>query len=220
MSNNINENSKPVENIFDAFSMGSKMNTASKQERAKIVAAFMEQAKSCFVDTENTVKYMNVLMERTRLRYGFSADEFAAMLGFSSTAAYNKTFMQPNANFGTVLFPYVVQFCYLFGYNLSIPDSVSTPQTVADLYSLELASFLISLGPDAMDDISRTLVGAEYLDPNLRKLSSQILSKAKKYFYGNNGEALPNEIQYRNRLDNAESRIERLEKVEKANLDK
>lgn len=220
MSNNINENSKPVENIFDAFSMGSKMNTASKQERAKIVAAFMEQAKSCFVDTENTVKYLNVLMERTRLRYGFSADEFAAMLGFSSTAAYNKTFMQPNANFGTVLFPYVVQFCYLFGYNLSIPDSVSTPQTVADLYSLELASFLISLGPDAMDDISRTLVGAEYLDPNLRRLSSQILSKAKKYFYGNNGEALPNEIQYRNRLDNAESRIERLEKVEKANLDK
>lgn len=220
MSNNINENSKPVENIFDAFSMGSKMNTASKQERAKIVAAFMEQAKSCFVDTENTVKYLNVLMERTRLRYGFSADEFAAMLGFSSTAAYNKTFMQPNANFGTVLFPYVVQFCYLFGYNLSIPDSVSTPQTVADLYSFELASFLISLGPDAMDDISRTLVGAEYLDPNLRKLSSQILSKAKKYFYGNNGEALPNEIQYRNRLDNAESRIERLEKVEKANLDK
>ena len=220
MSNNINENSKPVENIFDAFSMGSKMNTASKQERAKIVAAFMEQAKSCFVDTENTVKYLNVLMERTRLRYGFSADEFAAMLGFSSTAAYNKTFMQPNANFGTVLFPYVVQFCYLFGYNLSIPDSVSTPQTVADLYSLELASFLISLGPDAMDDISRTLVGAEYLDLNLRKLSSQILSKAKKYFYGNNGEALPNEIQYRNRLDNAESRIERLEKVEKANLDK
>lgn len=220
MSNNINENSKPVENIFDAFSMGSKMNTASKQERAKIVAAFMEQAKSCFVDTENTVKYLNVLMERTRLRYGFSADEFAAMLGFSSTAAYNKTFMQPNANFGTVLFPYVVQFCYLFGYNLSIPNSVSTPQTVADLYSLELASFLISLGPDAMDDISRTLVGAEYLDPNLRKLSSQILSKAKKYFYGNNGEALPNEIQYRNRLDNAESRIERLEKVEKANLDK
>lgn len=220
MSNNINENSKPVENIFDAFSMGSKMNTVSKQERAKIVAAFMEQAKSCFVDTENTVKYLNVLMERTRLRYGFSADEFAAMLGFSSTAAYNKTFMQPNANFGTVLFPYVVQFCYLFGYNLSIPDSVSTPQTVADLYSLELASFLISLGPDAMDDISRTLVGAEYLDPNLRKLSSQILSKAKKYFYGNNGEALPNEIQYRNRLDNAESRIERLEKVEKANLDK
>lgn len=220
MSNNINENSKPVENIFDAFSMGSKMNTASKQERAKIVAAFMEQAKSCFVDTENTVKYLNVLMERTRLRYGFSADEFAAMLGFSSTAAYNKTFMQPNANFGTVLFPYVVQFCYLFGYNLSIPDSVSTPQTVADLYSLELASFLISLGPDAMDDISRTLVGAEYLDPNLRKLSSQILSKAKKYFYGNNGEALPNEIKYRNRLDNAESRIERLEKVEKANLDK
>jgi len=220
MSNNINENSKPVENIFDAFSMGSKMNTASKQERAKIVAAFMEQAKSCFVDTENTVKYLNVLMERTRLRYGFSADEFAAMLGFSSTAAYNKTFMQPNANFGTVLFPYVVQFCYLFGYNLSIPDSVSTPQTVADLYSLELASFLISLGPDAMDDISRTLVGAEYLDPNLRKLSSQILSKAKKYFYGNNGEALPNEIQYRNRLDNAESRIERLEKVEKTNLDK
>lgn len=220
MSNNINENSKPVENIFDAFSMGSKMNTASKQERTKIVAAFMEQAKSCFVDTENTVKYLNVLMERTRLRYGFSADEFAAMLGFSSTAAYNKTFMQPNANFGTVLFPYVVQFCYLFGYNLSIPDSVSTPQTVADLYSLELASFLISLGPDAMDDISRTLVGAEYLDPNLRKLSSQILSKAKKYFYGNNGEALPNEIQYRNRLDNAESRIERLEKVEKANLDK
>lgn len=220
MSNNINENSKPLENIFDAFSMGSKMNTASKQERAKIVAAFMEQAKSCFVDTENTVKYLNVLMERTRLRYGFSADEFAAMLGFSSTAAYNKTFMQPNANFGTVLFPYVVQFCYLFGYNLSIPDSVSTPQTVADLYSLELASFLISLGPDAMDDISRTLVGAEYLDPNLRKLSSQILSKAKKYFYGNNGEALPNEIQYRNRLDNAESRIERLEKVEKANLDK
>lgn len=220
MSNNINENSKPVENIFDAFSMGSKMNTASKQERAKIVAAFMEQAKSCFVDTENTVKYLNVLMERTRLRYGFSADEFAAMLGFSSTAAYNKTFMQPNANFGTVLFPYVVQFCYLFGYNLSIPDSVSTPQTVADLYSLELASFLISLGPDAMDDISRTLVGAEYLDPNLRKLSSQILSKAKKYFYGNNGEALPNEIRYRNRLDNAESRIERLEKVEKANLDK
>lgn len=220
MSNNINENSKPVENIFDAFSMGSKMNTASKQERAKIVAAFMEQAKSCFVDTENTVKYLNVLMERTRLRYGFSADEFAAMLGFSSTAAYNKTFMQPNANFGTVLFPYVVQFCYLFGYNLSIPDSVSTPQMVADLYSLELASFLISLGPDAMDDISRTLVGAEYLDPNLRKLSSQILSKAKKYFYGNNGEALPNEIQYRNRLDNAESRIERLEKVEKANLDK
>ena len=220
MSNNINENSKPVENIFDAFSMGSKMNTASKQERAKIVAAFMEQAKSCFVDTENTVKYLNVLMERTRLRYGFSADEFAAMLGFSSTAAYNKAFMQPNANFGTVLFPYVVQFCYLFGYNLSIPDSVSTPQTVADLYSLELASFLISLGPDAMDDISRTLVGAEYLDPNLRKLSSQILSKAKKYFYGNNGEALPNEIQYRNRLDNAESRIERLEKVEKANLDK
>lgn len=220
MSNNINENSKPVENIFDAFSMGSKMNTASKQERAKIVAAFMEQAKSCFVDTENTVKYLNVLMERTRLRYGFSADEFAAMLGFSSTAAYNKTFMQPNANFGTVLFPYVVQFCYLFGYNLSIPDSVSTPQTVADLYSLELASFLISLGPDAMDDISRTLVGAEYLDPNLRKLSSQILSKAKKYFYGNNGEALPNEIQYRNRLDNAKSRIERLEKVEKANLDK
>lgn len=220
MSNNINENSKPVENIFDAFSMGSKMNTASKQERAKIVAAFMEQAKACFVDTENTVKYLNVLMERTRLRYGFSADEFAAMLGFSSTAAYNKTFMQPNANFGTVLFPYVVQFCYLFGYNLSIPDSVSTPQTVADLYSLELASFLISLGPDAMDDISRTLVGAEYLDPNLRKLSSQILSKAKKYFYGNNGEALPNEIQYRNRLDNAESRIERLEKVEKANLDK
>lgn len=220
MSNNINENSKPVENIFDAFSMGSKMNTASKQERAKIVAAFMEQAKSCFVDTENTVKYLNVLMERTRLRYGFSADEFAAMLGFSSTAAYNKTFMQPNANFGTVLFPYVVQFCYLFGYNLSIPDSVSTPQTVADLYSLELASFLISLGPDAMDDISRTLVGAEYLDPNLRKLSSQILSKAKKYFYGNNGEALPNEIQYRNRLDNAESRIERLEKVEKVNLDK
>lgn len=220
MSNNINENSKPVENIFDAFSMGSKMNTASKQERAKIVAAFMEQAKSCFVDTENTVKYLNVLMERTRLRYGFSADEFAAMLGFSSTAAYNKTFMQPNANFGTVLFPYVVQFCYLFGYNLSIPDSVSTPQTVADLYSLELASFLISLGPDAMDDISRTLVGAEYLDPNLRKLSSQILSKAKKYFYGNNGEALPNEIQYRNRLDNAESRIERLERVEKANLDK
>lgn len=220
MSNNINENSKPVENIFDAFSMGSKMNTASKQERAKIVAAFMEQAKSCFVDTENTVKYLNVLMERTRLRYGFSADEFAAMLGFSSTAAYNKTFMQPNANFGTVLFPYVVQFCYLFGYNLSIPDSVSTPQTVADLYSLELASFLISLGPDAMDDISRTLVGAEYLDPNLRKLSSQILSKAKKYFYGNNGEALPNEIQYRNRLDNTESRIERLEKVEKANLDK
>lgn len=105
MSNNINENSKPVENIFDAFSMGSKMNTASKQERAKIVAAFMEQAKSCFVDTENTVKYLNVLMERTRLRYGFSADEFAAMLGFSSTAAYNKTFMQPNANFGTVLFP-------------------------------------------------------------------------------------------------------------------
>lgn len=220
MSNNINENSKPVENIFDAFSMGSKMNTASKQERAKIVAAFMEQAKSCFVDTENTVKYLNVLMERTRLRYGFSADEFAVMLGFSSTAAYNKTFMQPNANFGTVLFPYVVQFCYLFGYNLSIPDSVSTPQTVADLYSLELASFLISLGPDAMDDISRTLVGAEYLDPNLRKRSSQILSKAKKYFYGNNGEALPNEIQYRNRLDNAESRIERLEKVEKANLDK
>ena len=220
MSNNINENSKPVENIFDAFSMGSKMNTASKQERAKIVAAFMEQAKSCFVDTENTVKYLNVLMERTRLRYGFSADEFAAMLGFSSTAAYNKTFMQPNANFGTVLFPYVVQFCYLFGYNLSIPDSVSTPQTVADLYSLELASFLISLGPDAMDDISRTLVGAAYLDPTLRKLSSQILSKAKKYFYGNNGEALPNEIQYRNRLDNAESRIERLEKVEKANLDK
>lgn len=220
MSNNINENSKPVENIFDAFSMGSKMNTASKQERAKIVAAFMEQAKSCFVDTENTVKYLNVLMERTRLRYGFSADEFAAMLGFSSTAAYNKTFMQPNANFGTVLFPYVVQFCYLFGYNLSIPDSVSTPQTVADLYSLELASFLISLGPDAIDDISRTLVGAEYLDPNLRKRSSQILSKAKKYFYGNNGEALPNEIQYRNRLDNAESRIERLEKVEKANLDK
>lgn len=97
---------------------------------------------------------------------------------------------------------------------------MSAPQTVADLYSLELASFLISLGPDAMDDISRTLVGAEYLDPNLRKTSSQILSKAKKYFYGNDGEALPNEVQYRNRLDNAENKIKRLDKIEKANHDK
>ena len=220
MSNNINNNHESVENIFNAFLMGGKMNTASKQERAKIVDTFMEQAKSCFVDTENTVKYLNVLMERTRLRYGFTADEFAAMLGYSSTAAYNKTFMQPNANFGTVVFPYVVQFCYLFGYNLSIPDSVSAPQTVADLYSLELASFLISLGPDAMDDISRTLVGAEYLDPNLRKTSSQILSKAKKYFYGNDGEALPNEVQYRNRLDNTENKIKRLDKIVEANHDK
>ena len=74
--------------------------------------------------------------------------------------------------------------------------------------------------PDAMDDISRTLVGAEYLDPNLRKTSSQILSKAKKYFYGNDGEALPNEVQYRNRLDNAENKIKRLDKIEKANHDK
>ena len=110
MSNNINNNHESVENIFNAFLMGGKMNTASKQERAKIVDTFMEQAKSCFVDTENTVKYLNVLMERTRLRYGFTADEFAAMLGYSSTAAYNKTFMQPNANFGTVVFPYVVHF--------------------------------------------------------------------------------------------------------------
>lgn len=220
MENNTNDNPNAVEDIFNPFIMGSKMNTASKAERAEIVNAFMEQAKSCFADTENTVKYLNVLMERTRLRYGFTADEFAAMLGYSSTAAYNKTFMQPNANFGTVLFPYVVQFCYLFGYNLSIPDSVSTPQTVADLYSLELASFLISLGPDAIDDISRTLIGAEYLDPNLRKTSSQILSKAKRYFYGNDGEALPNEIQYRNRLDNADDKVKRIDKMMKANQNK
>lgn len=78
MSNNINNNHESVENIFNAFLMGGKMNTASKQERAKIVDTFIEQAKSCFVDTENTVKYLNVLMERTRLRYGFTADEFAA----------------------------------------------------------------------------------------------------------------------------------------------
>ena len=42
MSNNINNNHESVENIFNAFLMGGKMNTASKQERAKIVDTFME----------------------------------------------------------------------------------------------------------------------------------------------------------------------------------
>ena len=56
MSNNINNNHESVENIFNAFLMGGKMNTASKQERAKIVDTFMEQAKSCFVDTEKDRK--------------------------------------------------------------------------------------------------------------------------------------------------------------------
>ena len=53
----------------------------------------------------------------------------------------------------------------VFGYDLDVSKEAAVPQTVADLYAQEFAAFLISLGPDALDDIPKRLSTRSILFP-------------------------------------------------------
>lgn len=200
-----------LEDVFDIQSLYSKMNTESSEERQKTLSALREKARRYLPETERTAKYLNALIEYKRLQLGLSVDEYAPLLGMP-ISAYQKAFLQPNVRFGSYYFSYLAQFCYLFGYDLDAPKEATIPQTVADLYAQELAAFLVSLGPDAMDDISRAIINSSHVDVKVKPLAGRLFSKTKKVFYGDDGKPILDKLNYNSYISEARKQLNALDK--------
>ena len=113
---------------------------------------------------------------------------------------------------GSYYFSYLAQFCYLFGYDLDAPKEATIPQTVADLYAQELAAFLVSLGPDAMDDISRAIINSSHVDVKVKPLAGRLFSKTKKVFYGDDGKPILDKLNYNSYISEAKKQLNALDK--------
>lgn len=199
-----------LEDVFDIQSLYSKMNTESSEERQKTLSALREKARRYLPETERTAKYLNALIEYKRLQLGLSVEEYAPLLGMP-VSAYQKTFLQPNVRFGSYYFSYLAQFCYLFGYDLDVSKEAAVPQTVADLYAQEFAAFLISLGPDALDDISEAIVNSKHIVSKVKPTAARLILKTKNTFY-NNENPVPNKLNYNSYISEAKKQLNALNK--------
>lgn len=214
MDNNIqNLSSNKLDDVFDLQGLHSKMNAESPKERQEMLSALQEKACRYLPETERTAKYLNALIEYKRLQLGLSVEEYAPLLGMP-VSAYQKTFLQPNVRFGSYYFSYLAQFCYLFGYDLDVPKEAAVPQTVADLYAQEFAAFLISLGPDALDDISEAIINSKHIASKVKPTAARLILKTKNTFY-NNENPVPNKLNYNSFIPKAEDQLKGLNAEQK-----
>ena len=191
-----------LEDVFDIQSLYSKMNTESSEERQKTLSALREKARRYLPETERTAKYLNALIEYKTPSIG------SLCRGVCSFARYayqrlSKGISPTKCAIWVLLLFLPRPVLLSFGYDLDAPKEATIPQTVADLYAQELAAFLVSLGPDAMDDISRAIINSSHVDVKVKPLAGRLFSKTKKVFYGDDGKPILDKLNYNSYISEA-----------------
>lgn len=119
------------------------MNLVNKTDilaRAKEVNEWRTETQDAFV----------AKMERVRLAYDISAQDFARLLGLEKENAY-RTLLYGKAKPTLQMF---LSFCYIFGYDLADARSNAPDNKALDKAAYELASIFMSMSPDAIDELS------------------------------------------------------------------
>lgn len=141
---------------------------------------------------ENTAKYFSLLIEKTRIEQGIPVKEYAELLNYTSPLAYRKAFQALGKKFGTTDLLTVLQFCYLFGYDLNLPADISLPHTRTDFYSMEISAIFSSLPKKVMEDVIFAVSTSDgFENPSHKAVLVRVLNTIKSYIYDEDKHSVP-----------------------------
>lgn len=161
---------------------------------AEALKILQMKALESITRAENTAKYFSLLIEKTRIELGIPVKEYTELLNYTSPTAYRKAFQALGKKFGTTDLLTVLQFCYLFGYDLNVPEEeIILPHTRTDFYSLEISAIFSSLPKKVMDDVIYAISESDGFEENPadKAVVVRTLNTMKSYIYDEEKYVIP-----------------------------
>lgn len=165
-------------------------------------AELQQEALICQDKTEAVLKFFTNTIEENRLRLGIPSKDYAKLMGFTSRYGYQQMFQAPQKGIGVSLAFPLVQFCLLFGYDLSPSDEMldRVVVTKADRACLEFASLFAALPKSTLKNIGYLIATDVEIPQEIRQDFRHMIFALIDALFPKEGERDDYLIKYRSKI--------------------